>query len=166
MLTTQSYGSEMDPRGAVSTVWYELHHQQETVDFLHAFSFVLYHRSCCCTENRAVGKLEPFVYCLPEGPGLELKSLSICWNYCINWGASCSNNCNIVLYNSCLSIVAVICFITLLWSRDLVNFLQPEGLLTLGGTTLGSWFFTCICLAFYEALFTLVCFALELSILE
>lgn len=49
----------------------------------------------------------------------------------------------------------------------MVNFLQPEGAETVGGPSLSTQFFTCVCLAFYDALFTfLVCFALELSILE
>lgn len=49
----------------------------------------------------------------------------------------------------------------------MVNFMWPEGVETLGGPSLGSHLLDCICLAFYDALFTfLVCFALELSILE
>lgn len=110
------------------------------------------------------------VHCLSEGVGLQpllvplplhahvvkdLKSLSICWYYFTNWGASCLNICNIVLYNNCLSIAAVIWIISLLKLRlEIVNFMQPEGAVTLGGPLLSSRFLTCVRLAFYEALFT------------
>lgn len=85
-------------------------------------------------------------------------SLSICWYYFTNWGASSLNMCNIVLYNNCLSVHIPLVKLRL----EMVDFMQPEGVVTLGGSSLTSWFLTCVCLAFYEA----VCFALERSILE
>lgn len=59
------------PGRAVSTVKYELHPQQETVDFLHAFNFIYVHVHATALKTESSWKVGLLVYCLPEGLGLS-----------------------------------------------------------------------------------------------
>lgn len=73
----------------------------------------------------------------------------------------CLSTCNVVLYTSRLSIVAVILFLSpVKLRREMVNgcVRNPAawgvGSDSAGGASLSSWTLTRICLAFYELLFT------------
>lgn len=184
----KSYGSEMEtPRRAVSLMRYKIHHQQEAVDVLLAFNFYLCTCICYCIETRESSwKVRLRVYCLLEGLGVSLQplsappattatyserseiSLAICWYYCTNCSASCLDNCKIVLYNSFLLIVAVIFF------SILVVKLRPGWFNVAWGCSVSWWALVellvlhlCLsCFIWSVVHFSLVCFALELSILE
>lgn len=168
MLITQSKGSEVDTPGrAVSTVRYEIHHQQlfARIKLLFMYMYMLLR-----WKQRAVRRLDSFVHCLPEGLGLRaaasvgplatthvvkyVKSLyqyiditaqfgvPLVWIsllYCTAVVSSCSN---------------LVCIPLVKLRLEMIHFMQPDGVMTLGGPSLSSRFLTCICLAFYEALFT------------
>lgn len=155
--------------------------------------YVHVHAIALKTE-RAVGKVGLPVHCLPKGLGTEHRglrlsprhykrserflnlNLSICWYYCTIRGASCWKTCNIVLYISCLSIALIISFISLLsckvqtWMGNYMSWKPPvdwsscdlgwaSAELSVSHSCLSRFLWTVVH-------FSLVCFALELSILE
>lgn len=135
-------------------------------------------------KQRAIGKLV-LVYSLPKGMGVSAVasvgllchyrqcsekfeiSLAKCWYYCTNWGASSLDNCNSALYNSLLLIGAVILF-------SILVKLRPSWFNVAWGFSDSGWALVelsvlhlCLsCFIWSVVHFSLVCFALELSILE
>lgn len=159
MLITQSRGSDV-----------ETHHQQQAVDFLHALNFYLC--TCYCAETKSsLEKLDSsFMGCLKDWvwsaaasvalPPLHTRSETI-GNLFINllillhklgcllfeYLSYCTANQSSV--NSLSNLVYIPPVKLRLEIRSSRGFVVSPG-----GPSLSSLFFTCVCLAFYEVFFT------------
>lgn len=160
MLITQSWGSDV-----------ETHHQQEAVDFLHALNFYLC--TCYCAKTKSsLEKLDSsFMDCLKDWVWSAAASVALppLHTHVVKPSGISFINLLILLHKLGCLLFEYLSYCTAnQWSVNSLSnlvYIPPVKLrleirssrgfvVSPGGPSLSSLFFTCVCLAFYEVFFT------------